>query len=80
MYLAAANCYFNLSRLSNCKSTDDAYEYDILLIPLDRVNLKFVSEIYTTKENANTELAPNLYVTNSSTFYCSFDFIIVRLL
>lgn len=67
MYLAVTNCYFNLSRLSICKSTDDVYEYDVFP-PFDQVNLKFVSEIYTTKENANTELATNLYVPNSSTF------------
>lgn len=67
MYFAVTNCYFNLSHLSICKSTDDVFEYDVFP-PFDQVNFKFVSEIYITKENANTILATNLFVLNNSTF------------
>jgi len=79
MYLACTDCYFNLSRLSNFTSTDDVYEYDVLP-PLDRVNLKFVSEIYTLQKKTRTQNWQQICMLQTVLLSSSFNFIIVRLL
>lgn len=79
MCLACTDCYFNLSRLSNCTSTDDVYEYDVLPL-LDRVNLKFVSQIYTLQKKSRTQNWQQICVLLTVLLSSSFNFIIVRLL
>lgn len=79
MDLACTDCYFNLSRLSNFTSTDDVYEYDVLP-PLDRVNLKFVSDIYTLQKKIQICNWQKICMLQTVLLSISFNFIIVRLL